>query len=168
MQLIFIRHAEKNNKDLVNLSKQGVSRAKELTRFFINQINYKIEIPEVIVAMKQHNKHSSNRSFETISDLAETLSLNIVSDFKRDDTKDLIKFLNNQTTTTLVVFEHKKLIEMVIKMTGLKHLTWDSDNYSDIIVLENNSIYIYNSFEINSDNEIVYPDIIINKFYSQY
>lgn len=44
-QIIFIRHGEKNKDDNINLSDIGKIRAQELVKFFKNNINKNILVP---------------------------------------------------------------------------------------------------------------------------
>lgn len=159
-QLIFIRHGEKVNNDNevedVHLSEEGYKRAEQLPDFFIKNRPDSINIPEVLIAMKQHKKHTSNRPYETIEPLAKTLDLPIINDYLASETKEIAYELmhNYKNKTVLVCWEHKNIVNILNEM-DINVKSWGftpfkdkhSDCYDVVWVVDHNSLSVYKEFE---------------------
>jgi len=150
-QIIFIRHGEKTKKDPINLSNKGFERARELVSFFINNTNYELlKTPDKIIAMKQAHKKSSNRPYQTVTPLAEYLSINIFSPFKRDQIEELVDYIKNMEFNCLLIcWEHSCIPKIVSRLLNTNHeLIWGlnpeskeiSNNYSAVWILKDNII----------------------------
>lgn len=153
--LILIRHGEKVDNDEINLSDKGYKRADEIALYFSKQKNHNIKIPEIIIAMKQHDKNSSNRPYQTVHPLSKKLNLPIITDYTRDQIPELINLLNSyKDKTVLICWEHKYLAKIASTLLN-KPLNWgfnpnsgkDSDVYDPIWIIENNILNIYKQFE---------------------
>lgn len=159
---MFIRHGEK--KKGIHLSHKGVIRSQELVYFFTNQYNININIPDIIISMKQH-LNNSNRAFETVKPLADALGINIIHEFYKKDIKGLHHFIqNNLNKNILVCWEHKKIIDIVEKITNIKSLFWGKKQYTPIWIINNSEkiFKIFNQFKITKDNQIDYTKFQIN------
>lgn len=147
-QVIFIRHGEK--KKGIHLSDKGIIRSNELVNFFVNKKNPNINIPDIIIAMRQH-KNSSNRAIETVKPLSIELNINIIHNFYKNDIIKLYSFINdNLDKNILVCWEHKKIIDIVKVLTynRLFNLFWKRKDYISIWIIANNTFNIFNQFKI--------------------
>lgn len=155
-QIIFIRHGEK--KKGIHLSQKGIIRSIELVPFFMNRYNTNINIPDIIIAMRQ-NLNNSNRAFETIKPLADTLNIYIIHEFYKKDIQGLNDFImNNLDKNILVCWEHKKIIDIVEKISNIKKLFWKKNQYTPIWILNNSqkTFKIFNQFKISKNNKVDY------------
>jgi hypothetical protein len=180
-QIIFIRHGEKVNKageiEPVHLSENGFIRANELPNFFRTQRPQKINIPDIIFAMKQvkKSKDSSNRPIETITPLAELFKIPIVSNHilsEVDEEAYQISDLGHDKTA-LVCWEHKYMVNIAqilgapVEYWGLDP-SFDDDNGSDcfdaIWVLTrdaNDDVHfdIFKQFSVSETGVISYDNV---------
>lgn len=165
-QLIFIRHGEKINYDNdvepVHLSEDGYKRADMLPNFFIKNRPHGINIPDVLISMKQHKKHTSNRAYETIEPLSKALELPIYDEYLASETNEIVDILihNYKNKTVLVCWEHKYLVEIVnkiginVKSWGLKPFKDEhNDCYDAVWVVEDNVLSIYKEFDHSKYDE---------------
>jgi len=128
MSITFIRHGEKP-KSGIHLNKDGYLRSK-----FLPTILEKIPKPDIIIAMSQHNKHTSNRPYETVKDLAEYLNLEIISDFTRYQVSKLINFIEKHPDKNILIcWEHNVLSEIMYRITNVD-VKWHSYDYDSIYV----------------------------------
>ena len=140
--ITFIRHAEKNDNDPIHLSESGIIRANELVNFFIEK-KRDIPLPTKIIAMKQKNKKSSNRPYETIYPLAQKLNLEINTDLKKKEIKKIVDYIiENENENILVCWEHEYLVEIIKQLTRI-HLKWKSDDYSSVYVWDDKQLKYY-------------------------
>ena len=175
---IFIRHGEKSKNDNIHLSRVGYVRRNELPHFFKNQKNKHINIPEKIIAMKQHNIDSSNRPFETVSMLSHDLNIPIEHNYTQTQIDDIVDHLLDKNTThldTLICWEHEELTVIVKKLIQkiynnkfklywgrIPILNTHSDNdYTSIWVVDTikHYLYVYNEFDIIYNEKLDCYDI---------
>jgi hypothetical protein len=107
-QILLIRHAEKTgDKADAHLNARGYQRAAALIRLF----PARFERPRYIFA--SHASAHSNRPFETVSPLAQTLKMKIDSRFRNEDYSGLAKHLLSTPvysgSTVLVCWHHGNL-----------------------------------------------------------
>ena len=153
--LILIRHGEKSNKDAINLSKKGYQRADNLAIYLGDQKNINIKIPEIIIAMKQHDNKSSNRPYETVYPLSKKLNLAIINDYTRNEISSLIKSLDKYKDKNVIICWEHEYLSKIASILLNKKLYWglnpysgkDSDDYDAIWIIENNNLTVYKQFE---------------------
>jgi hypothetical protein len=142
-QIIFIRHGEKINKlgeiEEVHLSENGFVRANELPNFFRNHRPSKINIPNIIIAMKQKKlDKSSNRTIESVTPLADYYKLPIISNHIVSEVDEEAYQISDigEDKTVLVCWEHKYLVS-IAQILGAPVEYWgldpsiDDDNGDD-------------------------------------
>ncbi|HEX9062618.1 MAG TPA: phosphoglycerate mutase family protein [Clostridia bacterium] len=171
-QVIFIRHAEKENEDGtlqdIHLSAKGYKRANELPDFFMNHLPGEVHKPDLIIAMKQSHKKSSNRTVETVQPLAKALNIPLYAEYTRQETDLAVKEINQygKDKTVLVCWEHEELVK-IAKRLGAPVKSWGSDpkakknddtNYDAIWVLTKTSedkpvFSVYKQFDIGDNGE---------------
>ncbi len=173
-QVIFIRHAEKENEDGtikdVHLSAKGYIRANELPDFFMNHLPNEVHKPDLIIAMKQSHKKSSNRPVETVQPLAKALNIPLYAEYTQGETDLAAKEINQygKDKTVLVCWEHEELVK-IAKRLGAPVKSWgsnpkakksDDNNYDAIWVLTKTSddkpvFSVYKQFDIGDNGEIL-------------
>lgn len=176
-QVIFIRHAEKENEDgtiqQVDLSAKGYKRANELPNFFMNHLPDKIHKPDLVIAMKQSRKKTSNRPVETVQPLAKEFNIPVYAEYTQQQTDLAVREINQygKDKTVLVCWEHEELVE-IAKLMGVPVKSWgnnpnakksDDANYDAIWVLtktgSNKAIFsVYKQFSIGNNGEISYTN----------
>lgn len=176
-QVIFIRHAEKENADgtvqEVGLSAKGYKRANELPDFFMNHLPNQIHKPDLIIAMKQSRKKSSNRCVETVQPLVKAFNIPLYAEYTKPQTDLAVQEINQvgKDKTVLVCWEHEELVE-IAKLLGAPVKSWgnnpkakksDDTNYDAIWVLtktsSNKAVFsVYKQFNIGNNGEISYTN----------
>jgi hypothetical protein len=174
---IFIRHAEKSEKDDINLSSAGFVRRNELPYFFIKKYNNKLNIPERIIAMKQHTEHTSNRPYQTVSFLGYELKIKIENEFKRKEINEAIStIIDDINTDILICWEHTEMVEMIERLIHKMYnykikLKWgknplsyteDHKDYTSIWVLDpiKHTLNVYNQLEVIYNDKLSRYDVI--------
>ena len=145
-QIILIRHSEKDHG--IHLSEDGYKRSLKIENILLNKY---IHIPDILIAMKQHNKHTSVRPIETIEPIANKLGLTINSHFEKNELNKLMDFtIQNIDKNILICWEHSVLMTFLEKLTSVK-LEWLSDDYSTVIVVIplKKSITLYKVHNLN-------------------
>lgn len=147
MSIIIIRHAEKPSVGS-DLSKDGITRAKELHNYLLKaellKDNMKLDL---IIAMKQHKDHS-NRPYQTVMYLAEHLGLKIHNDYERDEIDKLIKFLSEHKEKNIVIcWEHNRIVDIIRNLTDIT-IEWKGSDYSSVYIIKDKSISKLRQFEI--------------------
>ncbi len=133
-RIVIIRHGEKpDNGD--NLSCKGFNRALALPDVLYN----KFKTPAKIFVPSIDNKKSASqlRMIETITPFAVKYNLNIDSKFDVDDVNDLAAALMKTNGYALVVWEHKK-IDNLLKALGVKDggKKWDDNDFDSIWIID--------------------------------
>ena len=178
---IFIRHGEKTKADDVNLSNIGYARRNELGNFFYTKKNKNLNDPDILVAMKQKNIHTSNRPYQTLFLVSYIYNKIIENDYYVEETSDIVNKYNNTNNNILFCWEHDKLVEIVekyIKKFYNKNikLNWGKDplkiknnekDYSSIWVLdfEKHELKVYNEFEVNKNLSINYSNFSVEPLF---
>jgi hypothetical protein len=120
-QVLIIRHGEKPAQGN-DLSAKGEERAKALVSFFkTNPEVTQYGTPVAIYAMAPDDSEDpSRRPIETITPLAESLGLKILTPFARDEVEDLAnEILSNPQydgKMVLICWEHKKIDKLTHKL----------------------------------------------------
>lgn len=137
--------------------------------------------------MKQRNKKSSNRPFQTILPLAKKLNIDIKLSYKRNAIKNLINYIkNNCDKNILICWQHESIPFIVEELIKLSNLKWglnpesnkDYNDYTPIWIIENKidkvlqlqkKIFsVYTEFEIikkKSENIISYKNFTTDYFF---
>ena len=145
--------------------------------FFTKKKNENIKVPERIIAIKQHHQDTSNRSFQTVSVLANILNIDIENDYKYNEIDKVINSFYNSDKTVLVCCEHVEMALMVesliykmynifIKLHwGKNPLTnYDSNHdYTSMWVIDDNKLMVYNMFDVIYDSKYEYYNIDYSK-----
>ena len=158
-QVILIRHGEKKKRSTV-LSSKGQLRANELPNFFIKNI-IPIKVPEIIIAMKQRNKHTSNRPLETVLPLAEQLKIPIIQFAKRKINKVVEFIKSNPESCILICWEHFYLVKIAKRITKLNNLKWgmhSKNGYTPVWLKTDTTFEIYDQFSVTK-NGVDYSDV---------
>jgi hypothetical protein len=118
-QVILIRHAEKPDDEIdQHLSTRGKERAAALTPYFMHgEFLPKVDDLRAIYAQKPpHPKVSSLRAIETVQGLADALKLKVLTPWKRDEYKELVKEIMQNPRydgkTVLICWEHAVLVDI--------------------------------------------------------
>lgn len=175
---IFIRHGEKTENDSINLSSAGYVRRNELPNFFINKYN-KLNIPERLIAMKQHTLYTSNRPYQTVSLLAYELKLKIENNYTQKEILETVStIMDDINKDTLICWEHKEMVEMIEKLIYEMYnykikLKWgknpskneeDSNDYTSIWVIDpiNHTLNVYSQFDVIYNDDLQRYDVSYN------
>ena len=133
-RIVIIRHGEKPD-DGDNLSCKGFNRALALPDVLYN----KFKVPSKIFVPAINNKKSASqlRMIETITPFAVKYNLNIDSKFDVDDVNDLAAALMKINGYALVVWEHKK-IDNLLKQLGVNdnNKKWDDNDFDSIWIID--------------------------------
>ena len=167
--LIFIRHGEKSKNDDINLSSAGYVRRNHLPYFLLNKKQHSFNIPERIIAMKQHHSTSSNRPYQTVSMLGYELNVTIENNYTSTEIDSVVNLLLHEEKNTLVCWEHVELANIVQQYIHKKYnkkytLNWGKnpfsnkdieDDYTSIWIINKDILYVYNQFDVvyNNKNE---------------
>ena len=163
-QLIFIRHGEKTKEDAVHLSDRGVVRSHELVAFFAGRANPSIDKPDIVIAMRQYHRQSSDRPRETVVPLADAMNLRVMTPYTREEVHEVVELLLQLSTivkTILVCWEHARIADimsLLLKRRNGRHcdLTWGADptdgdydggDYGSIWVLDDRSFRVFKQLE---------------------
>ncbi len=133
-KIVIIRHAEKPD-DGDNLSCKGFNRALALPAVLYNK--YKVPSKIFVPAIDNKKSTSQLRMIETITPFAIKYGVNIDSKFDVDDVNDLAAALMKTNGYALVVWEHKK-IDNLLKQLGIKDkgMKWDDNDFDSILIID--------------------------------
>ncbi len=148
-QIIFIRHGEKPAQGN-ELNEQGFARAKALVPYFQTSPDVtKYGTPAAIYAMKPKGPTGSVRPIQTVTPLATTLGLTIISDYLKEDSAGLVKAVMSNTAydgkMVLVCWEHNAIPDIVAafasytatssSVTSTLPTAWDSSAFDRTWIL---------------------------------
>lgn len=137
-RIILMRHADKSiDSEDEDLSEAGWARAKQLVAYIPETFGR----PDIIMAASQ-SKHS-DRSFETVKPLAESLGLEIQDYFKNDEFADLVDEIFNdpdyKNKTVVICWHHGKLPAMAAMLgapAGSYPDPWPAGAYNLVLDLQ--------------------------------
>ena len=184
--ILFHRHGEKlvnGNALPVDLSPAGYARAAELPNYFLHHLPTGLEVPEVLIAMKQKKPDSSNRPVETVAPLAAALNLPIHADFTQEQHQKVVKEIETlgADKVVMVVWEHSNLCAIAqllgapVQFWGENPTTDDKDDgkdFTSIWVLTKDDQHqhlfeIYREFDVVSPNNTIdYTNVLPTPVYS--
>ena len=170
--LIFIRHGEKSKNDDINLSSAGYVRRNHLPYFLLNKKQHSFNIPERIIAMKQHH------SYQTVSMLGYELNVPIENDYTLTEIDPVVKLLLHEEKDTLICWEHVELAKIVQQYIHKKYnkkytLNWgknpfsnkdSEDDYTSIWIINKDTLYVYNQFDVVYNDKKECYDIDYSQF----
>jgi hypothetical protein len=178
-QIIFIRHGEKTEMkdgkmvvEPIHLSTQGKQRAQGYIEYFEQNHASSVHVPDLIYAMKQKNRSSSDRCHETVLPLATRFKLPITMKYTRDEIKKVVKDINKsgKDKIVLVCWEHDALVDIAkgfgapVKVWGLHPMCEEQkDNYNAMWVLtrdgQNTTFEVFATFDIDEHGQPCYNHI---------
>jgi len=131
-RIILIRHGEKPDQG-DNLSCAGFNRALQLPAVLNKKFGALAEI--YVPAINTGKQTSTARMYQTAVPLAVKYNLGINSKYDVDDVAGLAQSLLKKEGTTLVVWEHKK-INNIVKALGVEQkIDWADDDYDSIWII---------------------------------
>lgn len=131
-KIVIIRHGEKPD-DGDNLSCKGLNRSLQLSEV----LNKKFGVPAAVFVPSLHTgkKTSTARMYQTVIPFAVKYNLTVNSKYDVDDVEGLAQALKQADGTSIVVWEHKKLNNLV-KALGLERpANWADDDYDTIWII---------------------------------
>lgn len=131
-KIIIIRHGEKPD-DGDNLSCKGFNRAMQLPQVLYN----KFGLPAAVYVPSIHTgkKTSTARMYQTIVPFAVKYNLTINSKFDVDDAEGLAGALKQNEGTSLVVWEHKNINDIVAALGVQQKLKWEAGDFDSIWIV---------------------------------
>lgn len=156
----FIRHGEKDPKENVHLNRMGYARANEYVHYF------KDHGFDCIIAMKQHKEDSSNRCYETIKPLADSLNLEVIKEFGYDQMKKNVDFLRDLKDSKkykhiLVCWEHTEIGEIIKKLTRISVHKLRDHCFSNYYTIRPKLMRHYQSFDLVEVEKDGFTDHVI-------
>ena len=150
-RIVIIRHGEKPEKG-DNLSCQGLNRSLQLP----GVLNSKFGMPSAIYVPSIHEGKTTGvaRMYQTIVPFAVKYNLAINSKYDVGDAEGLVKAIQKQHGTVLLVWEHKAIHD-IMKALGLSgsDTKWDDNDFDSIwIITYNNGKPV-----LTKDKENIHP-----------
>lgn len=149
-KVIIIRHGEKPEVG-DNLSCQGFNRALALA----DVLHQKIGVPNVIFvpSINMGKKTRVARMYQTIVPFAVKYGVDINTKYDVDDVDALANGIRKQSGTVLLVWEHKK-IDNIVKALGVNNADkWNDNDYDSIWIID----YKNGSATLKKDKENINP-----------
>jgi len=133
--VMIIRHGEKLNDKVTDLSPRGKARAQCLINIFGNNGVYLT--PEHIYAQSPSEKKQSTRPRDTVIPLAESLGLTVNLDYTSGQVKKLVKSIENSTDNKVVLisWSNDNIPDIAEKFGIVNPPEWDSNTFDDIWML---------------------------------
>ena len=137
-QVILIRHGEKPEEGN-ELNARGRQRAQALVNYFkSNPAVTRYGTPVAIYAMGQHGPSGSMRPIQTVTPLAQSLGLNLLTSYTKNEVTDLAEeILGNHDydgKMVLICWEHK-MIPAIVQALGYANTPEFPDTYDRTWVL---------------------------------
>jgi len=147
--IMVIRHGEKINDDVTDLSPKGKARAYCLINVFGNNGTY--ATPQKIFAQNPTEKKQSTRPRDTVVPLAEALGLQVDLSYTSGQIKKLTNYIaSSNDEVTLVSWNNDKIPEIAEKLGISNPPDWDSDTFDDIwMIYDSNTSSYYNSNSVS-------------------
>lgn len=160
--LIFMRHGEDTD---VSLSDVGFVRSNHLIDFFTYKKGPHLNTPKKIIVLKS----KTDKSFQSVRKLAKELNVKI-----EDSYTNIIELLRlSLTTDILICGEYDVLISIIEKLIFKLYskqlkLRWgrnplntfdDFNDYTSLWVIDNNTLSVYNLFDVTYNKQYSYFDI---------
>jgi len=149
--IMIIRHGEKLNDKVTNLSPQGEARAKCLINVFGNNGNY--ATPQKIYAQNVTEKKQSTRPRDTVIPLAQELKLEVDLNYSSGKVKKLANdILNSPEEIILVSWSNDKIPE-IVEQFGISNVPdWDNDTFDEIWMISDGTPYTKQSQTMDNNN----------------
>lgn len=131
-KIIIIRHGEKPVEG-DNLSCQGLNRAMKLPAVLYKKFGVPTSV--YVPAINTGKETSTARMYQTAMPLAIKYNLVINTKYEVEDAESLAQSLLKAEGTSLVIWEHKA-IDNIVKALGVEgKLKWDSNDYDSIWIV---------------------------------
>jgi len=158
--IYLIRHGEKLNDKVTNLSPKGEARASCLINVFGN--NGTLPSPQKIYAQNPTEKKQSTRPKDTVIPLSDHLGLELDLSFTSGKVKNLANaIMTIPDNIVLVSWSNDKIPEIAEQLGIANAPDWDSKVFDDIWVLSDGNTVIDND-TMNSDMDNTMNNTIEN------
>jgi len=133
--IMIIRHGEKLNDKVTDLSPRGKARAQCLINLFGE--NGVFLQPEHIYAQSPSEKKQSTRPRDTVTPLSEAIGIPINLDYTSGQVKKLAKSIENSTDNKVVLisWSNDNIPDIAEKFGIVNPPDWDSNTFDDIWML---------------------------------
>ena len=131
-KIVIIRHGEKPEKG-DNLSCEGLNRAIQLSGVLYNKIGIPNQI--YVPSLNVGKNTTIARMYQTIIPFAVKYNLNIDTKYSVKDIDKIATNIKQETGTTLLVWEHKNIVKIVMALGIKEKLTWDDNDYDSIWII---------------------------------
>jgi len=133
--IMIIRHGEKLNDKVTDLSPRGKARAQCLINVFGENGTYLT--PEHIYAQSPTEKKQSTRPKDTVTPLAESLGVTINLDYTSGQVKKLAKNIETATDNNVVLisWSNDNIPDIAEKFGIVNPPNWDSNTFDEIWML---------------------------------
>ena len=132
LKIVIIRHGEKPD-DGDNLNCQGFNRALALPKVLFTKFGIASSV--FVPMINLGDKTKSARMFQTVTPYAVRYNLQINSNYKEDDNKQIAKDVRDRSGTVVMVWEHKAIPKLA-KALGVKNVPdWSGDDFDSIWII---------------------------------
>jgi len=136
---MIIRHGEKLNDKVTNLSEKGQARADCLVNVFGSNGVY--ATPQKIFAQSPSEEKQSTRPRDTVVPLAKSLGLKIDLSYTSNKVKNLVSdIVSSPEDVFLISWSNNNINEIANSFNIDKAPKWDGDNFDDIWVISDGKI----------------------------
>ncbi|KAL6599191.1 hypothetical protein U3516DRAFT_913076 [Neocallimastix sp. 'constans'] len=140
--IMIIRHGEKINDKVTNLSDKGKARAECLVEAFGNNGVY--VTPQKIYAQRPTENRHSTRPRDTVIPLAKSLGLEVDLTYSSGKFKKLVKEIENSSEEIFLISWANDKIDNIAKEFKIKKIPkWDSEVFDDIWVITDDNTSIF-------------------------
>jgi len=137
--VMIIRHGEKLNDKVTNLSEKGQARASCLVDVFGSNGVY--ATPQKIFAQSPSEKKQSTRPRDTVIPLAKSLGLEVDLSYTSGKVKNLVSdIVSSPEDVFLISWSNDKISEIANSFNINQAPKWDGDNFDDIWVISDGKI----------------------------
>lgn len=131
-RIVIIRHGEKPAEG-DNLSCQGFNRAQQLTAVLYKKFGVPASV--YVPTINTGKETSTARMYQTVLPLAIKYNLIINSKYAVEDAAGLAQSLLLKQGTSLVVWEHKAIDNIVRALGVQQKIKWTADDYDSIWIV---------------------------------
>ncbi|ORX43934.1 hypothetical protein BCR36DRAFT_586399 [Piromyces finnis] len=137
--IMIIRHGEKLNDKVTNLSEKGQARADCLIEAFGQNGVY--ATPQKIFAQSPSEKKQSTRPRDTVIPLANSLGLQVDLSYTSNKVKKLANDIENSSEEVILISWSSDKIKDIAEKFGIKKAPkYDNDAFDDIYIITDNTI----------------------------
>ncbi|ORX82432.1 hypothetical protein BCR32DRAFT_178465, partial [Anaeromyces robustus] len=133
-----IRHGEKLNDEVTDLSPKGKARAYCLINVFGNNGTY--ATPEKIFAQSPSEKKQSTRPRDTVTPLADALGLEVDLSYTSGQVKKLSNDITDESENIVLISWSNDNIKEISEKIGIENPPeWDNDVFDEIWMIHDDS-----------------------------